>query len=60
MSNVIRFISSLQELYKKILSNESTDNNEVDFLLENLHEQGEEIRKRSEEWKQTLLLQELY
>lgn len=39
---VIKFISSLAELYKS--KTESTK--EVDFLLQNLHEQGEEKRKK--------------
>ena len=50
MSNARSLISSLGELYKKILKKESTEQNEVDFLLENLHEKGEAIRKKVEEW----------
>lgn len=46
MSNARRLISSLGELYKKILKKESTEQNEVDFLLESLHEKGEAIRKK--------------
>ena len=41
--SIKHLISSLGELYKKMLNNESTK--EVDFLLQNLHEQGEEKRK---------------
>lgn len=39
---VIKFISTLAELYKS--KTESTK--DVDFLLQNLHEQGEEKRKK--------------
>lgn len=46
MSRVKQLISSLSELYKKLFQ-ESTK--EVDFLLENLHEKGEEIRKEIED-----------
>ena len=49
MSNARSLISSLGELYKKILKKESTEQNEVDFLLESLHEKGEEIRKEIED-----------
>ena len=41
--SIKHLISSLGELYKKMLNNESTK--EVDFLLQNLHEQGEEKYK---------------
>jgi hypothetical protein len=42
--SIKHLISSLSELYKKMLNNESTK--EVDFLLEALHEKGEAIRKK--------------
>ena len=45
--SIKHLISSLSELYKKMLNNESTK--EVDFLLEALHDQGEAIRKKVEE-----------
>lgn len=48
MSNVRRLISSLGELYKKLLRQESTEDNSVDFLLEELHEKGEAIRRENE------------
>ena len=43
-----KFITALADLYKLIFKSESTK--EVDFLLEALHDQGEAIRKKVEEW----------
>ena len=43
----IKFITALADLYKVIFKTEST--NEVDFLLEALHDQGEAIRKKVED-----------
>ena len=40
----IKYITALADLYKVIFKSEST--NEVDFLLESLHEKGEAIRKK--------------
>ena len=45
----LKFITALADLYKVIIKSESTK--EVDFLLESLHEKGEAIRKKVEEWK---------
>ena len=42
----LKFITALADLYKVIFKTEST--NEVDFLLEALHDQGEAIRKQNE------------
>ena len=42
----IIFITALADLYKVIFKSEST--NEVDFLLEALHEKGEAIRRANE------------
>ena len=39
-----KFITALADLYKVIFKSESTQ--EVDFLLESLHEKGEAIRKK--------------
>ena len=44
----IKYITALADLYKVIFKSEST--NEVDFLLESLHEKGEAIRKKVDEW----------
>ena len=44
-----KFITALADLYKVIFKSEST--NEVDFLLESLHEKGEAIRKKDEDVK---------
>ena len=41
-----KFITALADLYKVIFKSEST--NEVDFLLEALHEKGEAIRRANE------------
>ena len=40
------FITALADLYKVIFKSESTKQDEVDFLLESLHEKGEAIRKK--------------
>ena len=44
----LKFITALADLYKVIFKSEYT--NEVDFLLESLHEKDEAIRKKVEEW----------
>ena len=44
-----KFITALADLYKVIFKSESTKQDEVDFLLESLHEKGEAIRKKVEE-----------
>ena len=44
MDKNTKFITALADLYKVIFKSEST--NEVDFLLESLHEKGEAIRKK--------------
>ena len=46
--SVKKIVSDLAELYKSLLRQESTDKNEVDFLLESLHEKGEAIRRQNE------------
>ena len=46
MSNVRRLISSLGELYKKILHQESIEENSVDSFLDDLEEQAAENRKK--------------
>lgn len=46
MSNVKRLISSLGELYKKILQKESIEDNSVDFFLDGLEKQAEENKKK--------------
>ena len=43
----LKFITALADLYKVIFKSETT--NEVDFLLEALHDQGEAIRKKVED-----------
>lgn len=40
----LKFITAIADLYKVVFKSESTK--EVDFLLQNLHEQGEEKRKK--------------
>lgn len=45
----LKFITALADLYKVIFKTESTKQDEVDFLLEALHDQGEAIRKKVEE-----------
>lgn len=45
----LKFITALADLYKVIFKSESTEENEVDFLLESLHEKGEAIRKKEED-----------
>ena len=45
MSNVRRLISSLGELYKKLLKEESIEDNSVDFLLQEMEKQAEVNRK---------------
>lgn len=46
MSNVKNLISSLSELYKKMLQKESIEDNSVDFFLDELKQQAEENRKK--------------
>ena len=41
-----KFVTALADLYQTIFKSESTE--DVDFLLETLHEKGEAIRKREE------------
>ncbi len=41
----LKFIKAIEDLRTII---ESTKQDEVDFLLQTLHEKGEEIRKRNE------------
>ena len=45
----LKFITAIADLYKVIFKSESTEENEVDFLLESLHEKGEAIRKKVED-----------
>ena len=45
----IKFITALADLHKVIFKSESTEEKEVDFLLESLHEKGEAIRKKVED-----------
>ena len=42
----LKFITALADLHKVIFKSESTEENEVDFLLESLHEKGEALRKK--------------
>ena len=42
----LKFIKAINDL--RTILTKSTDDNEVDFLLETLHEKGEAIRKRNE------------
>lgn len=44
----LKFITALADLYKVIFKSESTKQDEVDFLLESLHEKGEAIRRSNE------------
>ena len=44
----IKFITALTDLYKVIFKTESTKQDEVDFLLESLHEKGEAIRRSND------------
>lgn len=47
MSRARHFISSLGELYKKLLQKESIeDKNSVDFFLDGLEKQAEENKKK--------------
>ena len=49
----IKFIKAIEDLRTIIMK--STEENEVDFLLESLHEKGEAIRKKADLgfWTQT-------
>lgn len=46
MSNVKKLISSLGELYKKLLQKESIEDNSVDFFLNGLEQQAQENKKK--------------
>jgi hypothetical protein len=43
----LKFIKAIEDLRTIIMK--STEENEVDFLLESLHEKGEAIRKKVED-----------
>lgn len=45
--NHLKFIKAIEDL--RTIMMKSTDENEVDFLLESLHEKGEAIRKKEED-----------
>ena len=44
----LKFIKAIEDLRTIIMK--STEENEVDFLLESLHEKGEAIRRANEKW----------
>lgn len=49
MSNARRLISSLGELYKKLLHQESIEENSVDSFLDDLEKQAAENRRKIED-----------